>query len=134
MIEMLPAPIAIARLLVCLFFAACFLQSGFDKVFDWRGNLEWLQGHFAKTPARGAVPLLLGVVTVLEVSTGFLSAAAVVALVLDPAHWLPVAALGLAGLTLVLLFAGQRVAKDYAGAATLAAYFLVALVGLALSS
>jgi hypothetical protein len=32
------------------FLAILFLQSGIDKVVDRRGNLEWLNGHFAKSP------------------------------------------------------------------------------------
>ncbi len=32
-----------------------FIQSGLDKVFDWKGNLEWLTGHFSKTFLRGMV-------------------------------------------------------------------------------
>jgi putative oxidoreductase len=42
--------------------------------------------------------------------------------------------LGLSGLALVMLFFGQRVAKDYPGAAVLASYFGVALIGLWLHS
>jgi hypothetical protein len=38
--------------------------------------------------------------------------------------------LSLACLALVSLFAGQRISKDYVGAAVLATYFGVALIGL----
>jgi hypothetical protein len=37
-----------------------------------------------------------------------------------------------AGLALVSLITGQRLAKDYAGAAVVAAYFAVAVIGLSL--
>ena len=30
--------------------AILFLQSGLDKALDWKGNLAWLTGHFAKSP------------------------------------------------------------------------------------
>jgi hypothetical protein len=36
----------------------------------------------------------------------------------------------LAGVALLCLLVGQRLAKDYAGAAVIAAYFVVALIGL----
>ena len=45
-----------------------------------------------------------------------------------------VVGLSLSALNICLLFAGQRIAKDYAGAAVLAAYFAVALIGLYLFS
>ena len=40
------------------FLAILFLQSGLDKVFDWKGNLEWLKGHFAKSILAGMIPIL----------------------------------------------------------------------------
>jgi hypothetical protein len=40
--------------------------------------------------------------------------------------------LAVAGLALLCLLVGQRLAKDYAGAAVVAAYFAVALIGLSL--
>jgi hypothetical protein len=124
--------LTLARVFVCAFFAACFIQSGLDKVFDWKGNLEFLTGHFGKTFLRGQVPMMLGTVTIVEVLAGFTSAASVVSLLLRGPALLPVVALSLACLNFLLLFAGQRIAKDYAGAASLAAYFMVAVFGLTL--
>jgi hypothetical protein len=37
------------------FLAILFLQSGIDKVIDHRSNLEWLKGHFAKSPLAAIV-------------------------------------------------------------------------------
>jgi hypothetical protein len=61
-----------------LLVAILFIQSGLDKVFDWRGNLEWLTGHFSKTFLRGTVPPMLATITLMELATGFLSAAGIV--------------------------------------------------------
>jgi diacylglycerol kinase len=38
----------------------------------------------------------------------------------------------MSGFALLCLLAGQRLAKDYAGAAVVAAYFAVAVIGVAL--
>lgn len=119
----------IARFLVTAWFAVCFLQSGTDKVVDRGGNLSWLQGHFAKSPLRSAVPALLSTLTLLELLSGALCAVGAVALLLgnaSPARW----GLWLVGFTLLALFSGQRIAKDYAGAAGLVPYFLAALAGI----
>jgi hypothetical protein len=51
-------------------------------------------------------------------------------ILLDRPPVLPMLAMSIVCLNLVLLFAGQRIAKDYPGAATLAAYFIVAVFGL----
>ena len=63
------------QLFVSAFFAILFLQSGIDKIVDRRGNLDWLSGHFAKSPLAGMVPILFGILTVLELAAGTLSAA-----------------------------------------------------------
>src|SRR5438034_9951418 len=62
------------QILVSIFLAILFLQSGIDKVVDRRGNLEFLRGHFAKSPLAGMVPLLVTLITILEVLAGMLSA------------------------------------------------------------
>ena len=118
------------QLLISAFFAILFLQSGIDKLVNRRGNLEWLTGHFAKSPLAGMVPLLLGVITLMELASGTLSAVGCVLVLLrhDPA----IAFYGvvLSGFSLLALFFGQRMAKEYPGAATLVPYFLVVIAGL----
>ena len=127
-------PIMLSKAFPCAFFAACFLQSSLDKVVDWKGNMDWLVHHFAKTPMKGAVPIMLGLLTLLEFSTGAVCLVATVTVLMHGAQMIPVLAMGLACFTLFCLFTGQRIAKDYAGAASLAAYSAVALVGLYLQS
>lgn len=114
----------------CAFFAVLFLQSGIDKVTDRAGNLAWMEPHFANSPFKGKVPMLLSLLALLELATGALAALTVALAVLGSGS-LARYALGLAALTLLALFTGQRLAKDYAGAASLAAYFAVVLVALA---
>jgi hypothetical protein len=126
--------LTIARIFVCAFFAACFIQSGLDKLFDWSGNLAWLNGHFSKTFLKGQVPMMLGTVTMIEVIGGFACLASVFVLLFKGPAVVPTASLSLVCLNFVMLFAGQRIAKDYAGAASLASYFIVALFGLTLMS
>src|SRR5438874_5597873 len=62
------------QVLTSAFLAILFLQSGIDKVVDRRGNLEWLKGHFAKSPLAGMVPLMVTAITIMEVAAGGLSA------------------------------------------------------------
>jgi uncharacterized membrane protein YphA (DoxX/SURF4 family) len=39
----------VASILLLVFLAISFLQSGYDKLFYWKDNLQWMKGHFAKT-------------------------------------------------------------------------------------
>jgi hypothetical protein len=62
------------QILASAFLAILFLQSGIDKLVDRSGNLEWLKGHFAKSPLAGIVPALLTAITIVETAAGALSA------------------------------------------------------------
>ncbi len=108
--------------------AILFIQSGLDKVFDWKGNLEWLTGHFSKTFLRGTVPPMLATVTVMEIATGFLSAAGILYFLIAGSTVLIFYASILGAVSIVALFFGQRVAKDYAGAAVLVPYFILLII------
>ncbi len=118
------------QILVSAFLAILFLQSGIDKVVDRRGNLEWLRGHFAKSPLAGLVPLLVSAITLLELSAGLLSALGCIALLLGRSSTLAYYGALISALALLALFFGQRVAKDYPGAAVLVSYFLLAIVAI----
>jgi hypothetical protein len=123
-------PLWLIQVLSTLLLAITFLQSGLDKVLDWKGNLGWLTGHFSKSLLRGVVAPMLATLTVMELAAGAVSAAGVVALVLSGGTRLAMWGAALSGLSFVALFFGQRMAKDYAGAAGLVPYFLVSLVAL----
>ena len=115
-------------LLGALMLAILFVQSGLDKVFDWKGNLEWLNGHFSKTFLGGFVPVLLATITVMELATGFLSAIGVIYFLVTSSVSLIFYAAVLGALSLLALFFGQRVAKDYPGAASIVPYFILTLI------
>ncbi|MFM1868197.1 MAG: hypothetical protein RL591_1605 [Planctomycetota bacterium] len=125
MLERLTDPIVAASMLTTALLAICFLQSGLDKVIDFKGNLAWLNGHFAKSPLRGQVAPMLVVITILECAAGALCAVGVVQIILSSDTKLALFGAELAALNIVMLFFGQRVAKDYAGAAALIPYFIV---------
>jgi diacylglycerol kinase len=117
----------ILQILISAFLAILFLQSGIDKIVDRSGNRAYLDQHFAKSPLAGTVGPMFAVVTILEVSAGALSGVGCALIILS--HDSTVAYLGaiVGGVNLTALFFGQRVAKDYAGAAALVPYFLLAL-------
>lgn len=119
---------------VSLFLAILFLQSGMDKVMDWRGNLGYFEPHFAKSPLAGVVPLLLLVITVLEVSSGVVSGVGFLELLVLGKAQIAFWGTALSALAITFLFFGQRMAKDYTGAAVLVPYFLLTLVGLWVTS
>jgi diacylglycerol kinase len=112
------------------FLAILFLQSGIDKIIDRRGNLEWLKGHFAKSPLAGIVPALLTTITIVEVAAGTLSALGCVFMILSRDSTVAFYGAIVSAVAIIALFFGQRMAKDYPGAAVLIPYFLLALVAI----
>src|SRR6266550_1296604 len=124
MIAIVRAPEAtyLMQIFASAFLAILFLQSGIDKIVDRRGNFEWLKGHFAKSPLAGIVPALLTILTILEVSAGALSALGCILLLLVRDSSVAFCGAVVAAIAVVALFLGQRMAKDYAGAAVLVPY------------
>jgi hypothetical protein len=132
MIAILCAPDAtyVMQILASAFLAILFLQSGIDKILDRRGNFEWLKGHFAKSPLAGMVPLLLISITILEVAAGVLSAVGCVFVILSHDSTVAFYGAAISAVAVLALFFGQRMAKEYAGAAVLVPYFLLVLVAM----
>ena len=121
----------VLQVLPVAYLAITFLQSGLDKVFDWSGNLSWQTQLFSKVPVlRGQVKPMLLTLTVLEVVTGALCAVGVLMLVATGSPKVACVGSMLAGVTFLSLLFGQRIAKDYAGAAGIAPYFLVSLAAI----
>jgi len=122
--------IVILQILTSAFLAILFLQSGIDKVVDRRGNLEWLKGHFAKSPLAGIVPLMVTAITILEIGAGTLSAIGCGLIIFSRNSTLAFYGAVVAAMSILALFFGQRMAKDYTGAAILVPYFLLALIAI----
>jgi diacylglycerol kinase len=122
--------IFLLQVLISAFLAVLFLQSGIDKVVDRRGNLEWLQGHFAKSPLAGVVPLMVTAITILEIAAGALSAIGCAIIIFSRDSMVAFYGAVISAVAIVALFFGQRMAKDYAGAAVLVPYFLLTLAAI----
>jgi hypothetical protein len=112
----------LAQSMAAAFLAILFLQSGLDKVLDWKGNRDYIGGFFSKTPLRSASTFLLFNITVMEMAAGVVSAAGCITLLLTRDSTIALAGAALAGLSILALFFGQRLAKDYAGAAAMVPY------------
>ena len=112
------------------FLAILFLQSGIDKIVDRRGNLEWLKGHFAKSPLARIVPAMVTAITIVEIAAGALSAIGCVVIILSRDSTLAFYGAVISAIAIIALFFGQRMAKDYAGAAVLVPYFLLSLAAI----
>ena len=116
------------EILLLLFLIITFLQSGLDKMLDWNGNISWLKEHFSKTPFKNSVPLLVGIILVTELIAAFLCVAGIYELLSIGKTILGFYGAILSCVTLLMLLFGQRVAKDYEGAKTIAIYFVPSIL------
>ena len=118
-----------AEVLILFFLIVTFIQSGADKLIDWKGNISFITGHFKNSPLKNSVPALLGIILVLELIAGALMIVGAFQLYTSEAKEIALLGIELSAVTLIFLLIGQRLAKDYAGAMTLAVYFLIAVFG-----
>ena len=119
-----------AEILILLFLIVTFLQSGIDKITDWNGNLSFIKDHFKNSPLKNSVPFLLGIVLLTEVVASLFMIVGVYQILSVGVKDFAIYGIELASLTLIFLLIGQRLAKDYAGAMTLAVYFIITILGL----
>ena len=125
-------PLWFGRFALTAFFAIAFLQSALDKVVDTQGNLEYLTGHFASSPLRGLVQPMFWAITILEAAAGVLCGLGALCLLVGLGAGLALWGLVVSLISLLCLFFGQRLAKDYGGAVVIASYYTVAILGLIL--
>lgn len=124
----------ITEILILLFIIVTFLQSGLDKVLDWKGQIGWLNGHFKDTFLGSIVPLLVGVLVVLDLLASILAGIGIYQLAIHDDSIIALYGSITAAITLLMLLFGQRIAKDYAGAFTIVGYFIVVIFGVWLLS
>ena len=118
-----------AEVLILFFLIITFVQSGIDKLMDWKGNVSFITEHFKSSPLKNSVPVLLGVILVVELIAGFLMIIGVFQLYTSEAKEIALLGMELAAIALIFLLIGQRLAKDYAGAMSLAVYFVMTVFG-----
>ncbi|MGO4904979.1 DoxX family membrane protein [Flavobacterium sp. W20_MBD1_R3] len=118
----------ITSILILIFLAITFLQSGYDKLFYWKDNVTWLKGHFAKTPLKNSVPLALLNILILELISGILCVVGCIELLVNNGRIFGFYGAVFSCITLLMLLFGQRLAKDYDGAKTIVIYFIPAIL------
>lgn len=114
----------LAEIFILIMLAIVFLQSGIDKITDKKGNLSWLKGHFADSPLKNMVPFSLFTITVLEILSGLSAVVGAVSLITCEGTLFALISGILSAITFLMLFLGQRLAKDYPGAQTIVIYLI----------
>ncbi len=114
----------LAEFFILLMLAIVFLQSGIDKIVDWKGNLGWLKGHFSKSLLKDMVPVSLFIITILEIISGLSAVVGAVSILSCGETFFALVSGIFSAVTFTLLFLGQRLAKEYPGAQGIVVYMI----------
>ena len=117
------------EILILLFLIFTFIQSGIDKIADLKGNVGFIKSHFKDSPLRNNVPVLLAVILTIEIAAGIFMIIGTYQIYSSGLKEIALIGVELSAVALIFLLIGQRLAKDYAGAMTLAVYFIITLLG-----
>jgi hypothetical protein len=120
-----PSALMLVRIGFAAFFSILFLQSGLDKLFSFRENLSSISTHFSHTFLSALAPLLFLLLTISEMLAGFLSAYGIVEILIHNNAKIAMYGAIFSMASLLFIFFGQRIAKDYGGATGLSSYFIV---------
>ena len=123
-------PEKVAFILVLVFFLIVFIQSGLDKIFDYKGNLNFLKDLLKIYFSPTLIELALISVTILELTSGILCLIGIINFVFNDSNFIGLLGLIIGSIALLVLLFGQRVSKNYDGAKTIAIYFILAMIGI----
>ena len=123
-------PEKITFILVLAFFSIVFIQSGVDKVFDYKGNLSFLNDLLRGFFSRPLINFALISVAILELTSGILCLIGIFDAIFNPSYFIGKLGLIIGSLALLVLLFGQRISKNYEGAKTIAVYFILAMLGI----
>ena len=114
---------------ISAFLATIFLQSGIDKILNWNSELDWMSKQFENTPLASSLHVGLFVVTILEILGGGVSALGILWILFRDGHSVGLLGTMFCSFSLCILMFGQRISKNYEGAASLVPYFTISILG-----
>ena len=118
-----------ASVLVLVFLTITFIMSAHDKIFHWNDNTSWMKPHFEKTILKNFVPQALGVLIFFELIAGISCVVGIIELYINGGRMFGFYGAVFSCISLLMMLFGQRLAKDFDGARTIAIYFVLAVLG-----
>ena len=120
--------IEIVQILSSIFFAIVFFQSGIDKVIDRKGNINFFENHFKNTLFHKIHAQALTALMLLELIAASLCVYGCIYSIVYKNTDFIFYGLLVTSFILLSLLLGQRIAKDYVGAADITIYFILCII------
>lgn len=118
-----------AVLVLLLLLTITFGFSAKEKIFEWKATKEWMEAYFKTNWVPRYIPILLGILLVVEVIASLVGIAAILALIQAKDYKsLAVYAALLYSFSLLFMLVGQRINKDYDGARNIVIYLIPVVI------
>ena len=123
-------PLVLCQILIAIVFIITFIQSGVDKVIDRHGNRLYFKDHFSNSILKNYTSIMLTFITLFELLCGFVLIYGVYFSFVERTTLWIFYGFVICTINLILLFLGQRIAKDYVGASDLVPYITLVVLGI----
>ncbi|ARV15744.1 DoxX family membrane protein [Polaribacter sp. SA4-12] len=117
------------EVIILLFLIITYVISGYEKISDWKGNVNFIKDHFQNSPFKNKVPFLLAILLIVEIIASILMIIGVYQLYTSETKEIALLGIELSAVSIIFMLIGQRLAKDYPGAMSLGVYFIITLSG-----
>ena len=114
---------------ILLFLIITYVISGYEKISDWKGNVNFIKNHFQNSPFKNNVPFLLAILLIVEIIASVLMSIGVYQIYTSETKEIALLGIELSAVSIIFMLIGQRLAKDYPGAMSLGVYFIITLCG-----
>tara|TARA_B100000809_G_scaffold266794_1_gene331646 strand:- start:18983 stop:19381 length:399 start_codon:yes stop_codon:yes gene_type:complete len=122
----------LAELFILLFLIITFGVSVIEKLMEWKGTISYIKETFKNTFVKSFIKPLVGFLLVLEVFSLLFLIIGVYQLFYFEEKTVALLGCVLSIISILYMLVGQRIAKDYPGATSLAVYFLICVFGVSL--
>ena len=117
------------EVIILLFLIITYAISGYEKISDWKGNVNFIKNHFQNSPFKNKVPFLLAILLIVEIIASILMIIGVYQLYTSETKEIALLGIELSAVSIIFMLIGQRLAKDYPGAMSLGVYFIITISG-----
>ena len=117
------------EILILLFLIITYVISAIEKIFDWKGSINYIRDHFKNSPLKNHVSFLVAILLILEIIASILMIIGVYQVYTSGIKEIALLGITLSAVSILFMLIGQRLAKDYPGAMSLGVYFLITLFG-----
>lgn len=115
----------LAELLILLFLIVTYAFSFFEKVFDWKNTIGYIEKNFEKTVIKNYIKPLIAFLVFIEAIALFFLIIGLFDLIFYNKTRFAIIGISIVASSIIYMLIGQRIAKDYPGATSLVSYFLL---------